>query len=251
MNPASAAYNIPVVLRLSGLLDVPALGGAAVRDVFDRHEVLRTRYPDTDDGPVQEVLRSPTRHRSSRRWRCRRRCCRTASRDDRHRIRRDDRCTGPRPIVLGQPHRSRPGDGDPPHQCGRFLDGTAHPGRDDGLCLAARRRHPDVVAVAGPVRGLRAVAAGDSRRRERSRVHARAAARLLVEPSRRCARTARASGGPAAPGPCVHARCRVRVRPRREPGRVAGQGCARAQLDGLHGDARRLRGVVVQADRYR
>nr|WP_245687999.1 non-ribosomal peptide synthetase [Rhodococcus phenolicus] len=55
MNPASAAYNIPVVLRLSGLLDVPALG-AAVRDVFDRHEVLRTRYPDTDDGPVQEVL---------------------------------------------------------------------------------------------------------------------------------------------------------------------------------------------------
>ncbi|MGW0028168.1 amino acid adenylation domain-containing protein, partial [Rhodococcus sp. NPDC003383] len=55
MNPASAAYNIPVVLRLSGLLDVPALG-AAVRDVFDRHEVLRTRYPDTDDGPVQEIL---------------------------------------------------------------------------------------------------------------------------------------------------------------------------------------------------
>src|SRR5690606_21078513 len=55
MNPSSAAYNIPVVLRLSGLLDVPALA-AAVRDVFDRHTVLRTRYPDTDDGPVQEIL---------------------------------------------------------------------------------------------------------------------------------------------------------------------------------------------------
>ncbi|MEE2032334.1 non-ribosomal peptide synthase/polyketide synthase [Rhodococcus chondri] len=55
MNPDSAAYNIPVVLHLSGLLDVPALG-AAVRDVFERHEVLRTRYPDTDDGPVQEIV---------------------------------------------------------------------------------------------------------------------------------------------------------------------------------------------------
>ncbi|MFZ2528973.1 MAG: amino acid adenylation domain-containing protein [Rhodococcus sp. (in: high G+C Gram-positive bacteria)] len=55
MNPDSAAYNIPVVLRLSGLLDVPALE-SAVRDVVDRHEVLRTRYPDTGDGPVQEIL---------------------------------------------------------------------------------------------------------------------------------------------------------------------------------------------------
>ncbi|MDV6293932.1 non-ribosomal peptide synthase/polyketide synthase [Rhodococcus aetherivorans] len=55
MNPSSAAYNIPLALRLSGLLDVPALQ-AAVWDVIDRHEVLRTRYPDTDEGPVQEVL---------------------------------------------------------------------------------------------------------------------------------------------------------------------------------------------------
>ncbi|MGW5338681.1 non-ribosomal peptide synthase/polyketide synthase [Rhodococcus pyridinivorans] len=55
MNPNSAAYNIPVVLHLSGLLDVPALG-AAVRDVFERHEILRTRYPDTEDGPVQEIV---------------------------------------------------------------------------------------------------------------------------------------------------------------------------------------------------
>nr|WP_302071611.1 non-ribosomal peptide synthetase [Rhodococcus ruber] len=58
MNPASAAYNIPLALRLSGLLDVPALE-AAVWDVMDRHEVLRTRYPDTDDGPVHEVLLLP------------------------------------------------------------------------------------------------------------------------------------------------------------------------------------------------
>nr|WP_283236053.1 non-ribosomal peptide synthetase [Rhodococcus zopfii] len=51
----SAAYNIPIPMRLSGELDVPALE-AAVRDVIARHEVLRTYYPEVDGAGVQEVL---------------------------------------------------------------------------------------------------------------------------------------------------------------------------------------------------
>ncbi len=53
--PESAAYNIPVALRLTGALDT-ALLTAALGDVVARHEILRTRYPDTADGPVQQVL---------------------------------------------------------------------------------------------------------------------------------------------------------------------------------------------------
>nr|WP_228823415.1 non-ribosomal peptide synthetase [Nocardia blacklockiae] len=51
----SAAYNLPFALRLTGALDVPALS-AALDDVVVRHEVLRTVYPETPDGPVQVVL---------------------------------------------------------------------------------------------------------------------------------------------------------------------------------------------------
>ncbi|MGW6693671.1 non-ribosomal peptide synthase/polyketide synthase, partial [Rhodococcus sp. NPDC054953] len=54
-DPASVAYNIPLVLRLSGDLDVPALR-SAVGDLVDRHEVLRTVYPDSAAGPTQWIL---------------------------------------------------------------------------------------------------------------------------------------------------------------------------------------------------
>ncbi|MFE3546765.1 non-ribosomal peptide synthase/polyketide synthase [Nocardia sp. NPDC059177] len=53
--PQSAAYHIPAALRLTGDLDLPALQ-QAVGDVLARHDTLRTRYPDTDSGPVQQVL---------------------------------------------------------------------------------------------------------------------------------------------------------------------------------------------------
>ncbi|TLF82503.1 amino acid adenylation domain-containing protein [Nocardia cyriacigeorgica] len=51
----SAAYNLPFALRLTGALDTAALG-AALDDVVARHEVLRTVYPETPQGPVQVVL---------------------------------------------------------------------------------------------------------------------------------------------------------------------------------------------------
>ncbi|MDE1675519.1 condensation domain-containing protein, partial [Nocardia gipuzkoensis] len=46
---------IPVAVRLSGQLDVAALR-AAVRDLAERHEVLRTVYPDLDGEGRQVVL---------------------------------------------------------------------------------------------------------------------------------------------------------------------------------------------------
>ncbi|MEU5552797.1 amino acid adenylation domain-containing protein [Micromonospora sp. NPDC047793] len=52
--PESPAYNMPVAVRLHGALDVDALAGA-LGDVVARHEILRTHYVATDDGPVQVV----------------------------------------------------------------------------------------------------------------------------------------------------------------------------------------------------
>ncbi|MCX4097894.1 non-ribosomal peptide synthetase, partial [Nocardia sp. alder85J] len=51
----NAVNNIPVAIRLSGELDVAALQ-VAVIDVIDRHESLRTVFPETGNGPVQVVL---------------------------------------------------------------------------------------------------------------------------------------------------------------------------------------------------
>ncbi len=51
----SAAYNIPLALRLSGELDRDALA-AALGDLVDRHEILRTVYEDRAGVPAQRVL---------------------------------------------------------------------------------------------------------------------------------------------------------------------------------------------------
>ncbi|MFJ9468161.1 amino acid adenylation domain-containing protein [Streptomyces caniferus] len=48
-------YNIPFVVRISGPLNVQALT-AALGDVVERHEILRTIYPATERGARQEVL---------------------------------------------------------------------------------------------------------------------------------------------------------------------------------------------------
>ncbi|TGZ13839.1 hypothetical protein DV517_53220 [Streptomyces sp. S816] len=51
----SGLHNIPVGLRLRGDLDRAALA-AAVADVTDRHEALRTVFPDEDGRPRQHVV---------------------------------------------------------------------------------------------------------------------------------------------------------------------------------------------------
>jgi len=51
----SPTYNIPLPLRLRGALDRDALR-AAVGDVLDRHEALRTRFTEVAGAPCQIVL---------------------------------------------------------------------------------------------------------------------------------------------------------------------------------------------------
>ncbi|MFD6691083.1 amino acid adenylation domain-containing protein, partial [Streptomyces bacillaris] len=51
----SAAYNLPIAMRLTGDLDRSALQ-AALGDLVERHESLRTVFPDTDGIPHQMVI---------------------------------------------------------------------------------------------------------------------------------------------------------------------------------------------------
>ncbi|MGW8654620.1 amino acid adenylation domain-containing protein, partial [Nocardia salmonicida] len=51
----SAAYNLPVAIRLTGELDTEALA-LALADLVRRHESLRTRYPEHGGTPVQQIV---------------------------------------------------------------------------------------------------------------------------------------------------------------------------------------------------
>ncbi|WP_345349101.1 amino acid adenylation domain-containing protein, partial [Rhodococcus olei] len=57
-DPGSGAYNLPFGFRLSGDLDVSALE-RAVTSVLDRHEALRTVFPEDGTGPRQHITETP------------------------------------------------------------------------------------------------------------------------------------------------------------------------------------------------
>ncbi|ONI80847.1 non-ribosomal peptide synthetase [Saccharothrix sp. ALI-22-I] len=59
MEGTSAAYNFPLVFKLHGPLDVPAFT-AALGDVVDRHEALRTVFGEHEGAPFQRVLHDVT-----------------------------------------------------------------------------------------------------------------------------------------------------------------------------------------------
>ncbi|NKR52523.1 hypothetical protein GS545_25550 [Rhodococcus hoagii] len=76
--PESAVNNIPLAIRLSGDLDVESLS-AAIGDVLERHESLRTVFPDVDGVGYQSIRRPPRLRARSPPRRSRRPTCRRSS----------------------------------------------------------------------------------------------------------------------------------------------------------------------------
>jgi amino acid adenylation domain-containing protein len=58
LEPASAAYNMPFGLRLTGKLDREVLR-SSLEYLVQRHEVLRTSFPLVNGSPVQKILERP------------------------------------------------------------------------------------------------------------------------------------------------------------------------------------------------
>lgn len=54
LNPGSAAYNIPLAMRLTGALNQDALG-RTLSEIIRRHEVLRTTFAEHDGEPRQVI----------------------------------------------------------------------------------------------------------------------------------------------------------------------------------------------------
>src|SRR5512132_1327290 len=58
LEPNSAAYNVPLALRLRGELDVRALERTFI-EIVDRHHVLRTTFTSVNGRPMQVVGETP------------------------------------------------------------------------------------------------------------------------------------------------------------------------------------------------
>ncbi|MDH3675432.1 MAG: condensation domain-containing protein, partial [Anaerolineae bacterium] len=59
LEPESPAYNIPVAIRLQGVVDSAALG-QSINEIIRRHEILRTTFSAVDGQPFQCVSSSLT-----------------------------------------------------------------------------------------------------------------------------------------------------------------------------------------------
>ena len=59
LNPGSFSYNIPVVVRISGNLNLVVLE-QSVNEIIRRHEVLRTTFTTIDGQPAQVILPAST-----------------------------------------------------------------------------------------------------------------------------------------------------------------------------------------------
>ena len=55
LSPGNPFYNVTIASRIEGQIDIDALC-QAVRDLVQRHEILRTRYPVEEGRPLQEVV---------------------------------------------------------------------------------------------------------------------------------------------------------------------------------------------------
>ncbi|MEU4086733.1 amino acid adenylation domain-containing protein [Streptomyces aureus] len=55
LNPGGTMFNVSVALRFEGALR-PDVLERSIREVFRRHESLRTAFPSVGDGPVQRIL---------------------------------------------------------------------------------------------------------------------------------------------------------------------------------------------------
>ncbi|MBB6421373.1 non-ribosomal peptide synthetase [Streptomyces sp. AK010] len=58
LDPEDVSYLEPLAVRLPGPFDPERLH-TALDQLFERHEVLRTRYTATDDGPPQQIVEPP------------------------------------------------------------------------------------------------------------------------------------------------------------------------------------------------
>jgi amino acid adenylation domain-containing protein len=64
LDPGNPGQNIPMAVRLSGRLGIPALE-SALKEVINRHEILRTNFIEVDGRPLQVVAISSDFHLST------------------------------------------------------------------------------------------------------------------------------------------------------------------------------------------
>ena len=249
--PNSAAYNIPIVVRLQGDLDFETLS-KAIDDVRERHESLRTIYPEIDGVGHQVVV--PLQANSFE-----------LGFDECTEIEALERIKTlvTRGFTLAQSapfraHLYRLGDAE------NLLAVVVHHIAADGFSmgpLVARHRHrifgevlrnaAAVAAAGGPVCGLRCVATGYARRRNRSRVRHEQADSLLDFSARRCARTT----GSADRSTAAHARHRTRccafLRCQCSSASIDRGAGTRTRVHPVHGRACRVRGTPGSVVQYR